>query len=134
MHYMISQTSLKITKASYLLRFFDKSSASVLFLEFRYFELQNIYKQNPSPIRIPIFSSELASSFIDSGAGLVLSSCMACFSRNIEQRKQIYSYRANGLGVVSCSYNEQTNHLHVYRRLLTNRLHGKAAELCLANS
>ena len=24
----------------------------------------------------------------------------------------------------------QTNRLHVYRRLLTNRLHGKAAELC----
>ena len=35
---------------------------------------------------------------------------------------------------VWCSYNEQTNHLRVYRRLLTNRLHGKAAELCLANS
>ena len=128
---------MKITKASYLLRFFDKSSASVLFLEFRYFELRNIYKQNPSPIRIPIFSSELASSFIDSGAGLVLSSCMVRFSCNIEERKQIYSYEANeanSLGVVSCSYNERTNHLHVYRCLLTNRLHGKAAELCLANS
>ena len=91
---VLSQTSLKITKASYLLRFFDKSSASVLFLEFRYFELRNIYKQNPNPIRIPIFSSELASSFIDSGAGLVLSSCMVRFSRNIEQRKQIYSYES----------------------------------------
>ena len=126
---------MKITKASYLLRFFDKSSASVLFLEFRYFELRNIYKQNPSPIRIPIFSSELASSFIDSGAGLVLSSYMVHFSRNIEQRKQkICDYEANRLGVVSCSYNERTNHLRVYRRLLTNRLHGKAAELCLANS
>ena len=53
--------------------FINKTSASVLFLEFRYFELRNIYKRNPSPIRIPIFSSELASSFIDSGAGLVLS-------------------------------------------------------------
>ena len=31
-------------------------------------------------------------------------------------------------------YNEWTNCLCVYRRLLTNRLHGKAAELCLANS
>ena len=50
---------------------------------------------------------------------------MVCFSRNIEQRKQIYSYEANGLGVVSCSYNERTNHLRIYRRLLTNRLHGK---------
>ena len=76
---------------------------------------------------------ELASSFIDSGVGLVLSSYMVCFSRNIEQRKQIYSCEANSLGVVLCSYYEWTNHLRVYRRLLTNRLHGKAAEL-LANS
>ena len=37
-------------------------------------------------------------------------------------------------GVVWCSYNEQTNRLRVYRPLLINRLHGKAAELCLANS
>ena len=87
----------------------------------------------PSPIRIPIFSSELASSFIDSGAGLVLSSYMVRFSRNIKQQKQIYSCEANGLGVVSCSCNERTNRLRVYRRLLTNCLHGKAAELCLAN-
>ena len=59
---------------------------------------------------------------------------MVRFSRNIEQRKQIYSYEANSLGGVSYSYNEPTNHLRVYRCLLTNRLHGKAAELCLANS
>ena len=59
---------------------------------------------------------------------------MVRFSRNIEQRKQIYSYEANRLGVVSCSYNEWTNHLRIYRLLLTNRLHGKAAELCFANS
>ena len=52
----------------------------------------------------------------------------------VEQQKQIYSCKANSLGVVWCSYNERTNHLRVYRRLLTNRLHGKAAELCLANS
>ena len=92
------------------------------------------YKRIPSPIRIPIFSSELASSFIDSGADLVLSSYMVRFSRSIEQQKQIYSCKANSLGVVWCSYNELTNHLHVYRCLLTNRLHGKAAELCLAIS
>ena len=67
------------------------------------------------------------SSFIDSGAGLVLSSYMVLFSRNIKQRKQIYSYEANGLGVVSC--NEWTN-----RYVFTDRLHDKAAELCLANS
>ena len=42
-------------------------------MEFPYFELRNIYKRNPSPIRIPIFSSELVSLFKDSGAGRVLS-------------------------------------------------------------
>ena len=32
-------------------------------------------------------------------------------------------------------FNEQMNYLAtVYKCLLTNRLHGKAAELCLANS
>ena len=71
---------------------------------------------------------------IDSGAGLVLSSYIVHFSRSIEQRKQIYSCEANSLGVVWCSYNERTNRLRVYRRLLINHLHGKAAELCLANS
>ena len=55
---------------------------------------------------------------------------MVRFSRSIEQRKQIYSSKANSLGVVWCSYNERTNRLRVYRRLLTNRLHGKVAELC----
>ena len=52
------------------------------------------------------------------------------FSRihSIEQQKQIYSCEANSLGVVWCSYNERTS------RLLTNHLHGKAAELCLADS
>ena len=52
------------------------------------------------------------------------------FSPSIEIR----NCEANDLGVVWCSYNEQTNRLHIYRCLLTNRLHGKAAELCLANS
>ena len=76
----------------------------------------------------------MASLFINSGAGLVLSSYMIRFSRNIKQRKQIYSCEANRLGVLSCSYNERTNCLRVYRGLLTNHLHGKAAELCLAIS
>ena len=115
---------MKITKASY----YYISLIKPALLEFQYFELRNIYKQIPRPIRIPIFSSELASLLIDSGAGLVLSSYMVCFSRSIEQRKQIYSCEANSLGVVWCSYNERTN------RLLTNRLHGKPAELCLVNS
>ena len=56
---------------------------------------------------------------------------MVHFSHSIEQRKQIYSCEANSLW---CSYNEQTNRLRVYRCLLTNRLHGKAAELCLTNN
>ena len=99
---------------------FNKTSASVLFLKFRYFELRNIYKRIPSRIRIPIFSSELASALIDCGVGLVLSNYMVRFSRSIEQRKQIYSCEANSLGVVWCSYNERTNRLCVYRCLLTN--------------
>ena len=74
------------------------------------------------------------SSSTDSGAGLVLSSYMVRFSHNIEQQNQIYSCEANSLGVVLCSYNEWTNHLCVYRHLFTNRLHGKAAELCLAKN
>ena len=72
------------------------------------------------------------SSFIDSGA--VLYYLYGHFSRSIEQQKQIYSCEANNLGVVWCSYNERTNHLHVYRCLLTYHLHSKAAELCLAKS
>ena len=36
--------------------------------------------------------------------------------------------------LVWCSYNERTNRFSVYRRLLTKRLHGKAAELCLAKN
>ena len=59
---------------------------------------------------------------------------MDCYSHSIEQQKQFYNCDANSLGVVWCSYNEWTNHLHVYRWLLTNCLYGKAAELCLANS
>ena len=49
-----------------------------------------------SPTRIQIFSSELVSSFINSGVGLVLTSYMVRFSHNIKQRKQIYSCEANG--------------------------------------
>ena len=66
------------------------------------------------------------SSFIDSG-GRSCAIYMVCFSRSIEQRKQFYNCEANSLGVVCCSYNEWRNRSRV-------RLHGKAAELCLANS
>ena len=92
------------------------------------FDILN-YKIFISRIRIPIFSSELVSLLIDSGVGLVLSSYMVRFSRsilnsenNFEQRKQFYSCEANSLGVMWCSYNERTNRLCVYRRLLTNHL------------
>ena len=43
---------LEITKALNLLRLLNKTSTSFLFLEFRYFELRNIYKRIPSPIAI----------------------------------------------------------------------------------
>ena len=59
---------------------------------------------------------------------------MVRFSASIEQQKHFYNCKANDLGVVWCSYNKRTNRLHVYRHLLTNCLHGKAAELHLANS
>ena len=64
----------KLTKVSYLLCFFDKTRASVLFLGFQYLELQNIYKH---------ITNSVVSSSIDSGAGLVLS--MVRFSPSIEQ-------------------------------------------------
>ena len=57
---------------------------------------------------------------------------MVHLSPSIDQQKQFYSCKANSLGVVWCSYNEQTNPLCVYRCLLANRVNGKAAELCLA--
>ena len=105
--------------------FFNKISASVLSLGFRYFELRNIYKQILNRIRIPIFSSEIIHRQCNESCTIYI----VRFSQSIEQQKQFYNYKANDLGVV-----QQTNHLHVYRRFLTNRLHDKAAKLCLANS
>ena len=67
--------------------------------------------------------------FIGSGVDFVLS--MVSFSPSIEHRKQVFDCKANVVDVV---YNELMNRVDVYRRLLTNRLHGKAAELYLANS
>ena len=51
-----------------------------------------------------------------------------------EQQKQFYNWKLTVWVWCYSSYNERTNRLRVYRRLLTNRLLGKAAELCLANS
>ena len=113
---------MKITKVSC---FFNKISASVLFLEFQYCEIFI----NEFQIE---FQYSVVSSFIDSGASLALYTYL--YGLFIEQQKQFYDCEASSLGVVWCSYNERTNRLHVYRRLLTNRLHGKAAEPCLANS
>ena len=48
--------------------------------------------------------------------------------------KIFHNCEADDLDVVWYSYNEQTSRLRVYRCLLTNCLHGKAVELCLANS
>ena len=106
------------TKASYLLRFFNKTSASVLFLEFQYFELRNIYKRILSPIRIPIFSSELASLFIDSGAGLVLSIWFVLAVVLNSESKFIVAKLTVWVWCGVATYNEQTNHLCVYRCLL----------------
>ena len=111
----IAMRYIKPNKLENQLRFFDKTSASVLSLEFQYFELRNIYKRIPSPIRIPIFSSELASSFIDSGVDLVLSSYTAVILNS--ENKFIVEKLT----------------VWVWCRV-TNRLHGKAGELCLANS
>ena len=43
---------------------------------------------------------------------------MVCFSRSIQQQKQVHNCKANDVDVV---YNEQ---------MKQNCLHGKAAELC----
>ena len=56
---------------------------------------------------------------------------MVSFRPSFEKRNQVYNCEANNVGVV---YNEQINLSSAYRHLLTNRLHCKAAELCLANS
>ena len=59
---------------------------------------------------------------MDGGAGLVSSTYMVRFSFNIEQQKQFYNCEANNLGAVWCSYNEQMNHLRIYRRLVNKLL------------
>ena len=90
-----------ITKVSYLLHFFNKNRALVLFLGFQYFNYKNINES---------ITNSVVSLFIDSGAGLVLS------MDSSEQRKQVY------ICVHVCMvHDEQTNRLHNYWCLLTNR-------------
>ena len=109
---IISQTSVKITKAFHLLRFFNKTRASVLFLRFRFFNLS----MNSQVILE--FQYSVVSSFIDySGESLVLS--MVCFSLSTKQRKQAYNYKANDVGV---AYNEWTNHVQVLQTLVNKSL------------
>ena len=74
----------------------------------------------------------VVSSFIDSGVGLVLSIWFVLAVILNSESNFIIAKLTLSLGVVWCS--SQTNRLHVYRCLLTNRLHVKAAESCLANS
>ena len=45
-----------------------------------------------------------------------------------------FTARILSIKCVGINFYERMNHLWVYKRLLTNRLHGKAAELELANS
>ena len=62
---------------------------------------------------------------MDSGVGFV-QSIWFFFSPTIEEQKQLIILMIAKLNI-GCG-------LVVYRRLLTNPLHGKAAEQCLANS
>ena len=86
------------------------------------------------------------SSFINSGAGLVLSIWFV-LALVLNRENIFYICKAYDLGVVfiiGCGVAIMspqivyrcllTSHLHVYRCLLTSHLHDKAAELCLANS
>ena len=50
----MSQTNFKIAKVFFLLRCFNETRVSVLFLRFPYFELRNIYKQFRIRVRIPM--------------------------------------------------------------------------------
>ena len=99
--------------------YYNKTRASVLFLGFRCFEIRNIYKQIS---RIPIFS--IVSLFIDSRAGLVLS---IWFVLALELSRENNFMIAKLTLNFGCAVVLWTNHLRVYRRLLTNRLYHKQA-------
>ena len=76
------------------------------------------------------FQYSVVSLFIEGGAGLYYLWFVLVVALNNE-----YNFIIAKLTVwVWCSYNERTNRLRANRSLLTNCLHGKAAELCLANS
>ena len=71
------------------------------------------------------FQYSVVSLFIDSGAGLVLSTYMVCLALALNCESNFAKLMIR----VWCSYKERTNRSSVYRCLLTNRLHGKAAEV-----
>ena len=104
---------LEIKKASYLLL--------KLALQFYSWNIDILNYKILSPIRIPIFSSELASSFIDSGVGPVLSVwfvlAVVLNSENKFIVPKLTVWVWCGVAIMN----------GVYRCLLTNRLHGKAA-------
>ena len=63
--------------------------------------------------------------------GLVLSICFVIAVVLNSENNFIANCEANSLGVAWCSYNERTNRLHVYRRLLTNRHYQKWVNVLL---
>ena len=64
------------------------------------------------------FQYPVVSSFIDSGAGFVLS-ILFVTAVVLTSENNFYNCEANNVDVVRCSCNERTNRLRVYRRLLT---------------
>ena len=67
----------------------------------------------------------MVSSFIDSGAGIVLS--LVCLALVFNDENKFINARL----MMCIMYNERINCLRLYKHLLTNRFHGKAAKLCL---
>ena len=104
--------------------FFSKTRASILFLGFQYFELCDILSYE---IFINEFQYSVVSLFIDSRVGLVsliwfvLAQVLNCKNNFTIAKLTIWVW----CGVAI---------MFSYRCLLTNRLHGKAAEICLANN
>ena len=88
------------------------------------FKLQNIYNRIPILVRIPIYSSELVERALH----------YLWFVLTLVFNGENKPFIIARLTMWGCLYNERTNCLRMYKRLLTNHLHGKATELCLANS
>ena len=74
----------------------------MIYCQITYHNISKILKYCPALI---------VSSFVDSGAGLLLSIYVVRFSPSIEQQKQFYKCESSDLGVLWCSYNESMNTL-----------------------